>query len=290
MNLTTYNRATDFLAVVKADLLRYEVTNYLLISISQRVADVEAEGGANPWGDVPPYFASISEGDTLIGAAAMTPPYNLILSLEMPPDAMMMLMGELREKHIPVPGVIGPKAEAEAFAALWCKATGQIEAIGMRQRVYKLTSVNDDLPVASGKMRFATEDDADTIIKWYGAFLAEAVPSDPASHVEESARARIAAGDIFVWEDGGKVVTMSAKARPTGNGITVNLVYTPPEHRRKGYATTLVAQQSQYLLDSGYGYCTLFTDLDFPTSNAIYMKIGYEPICDFMMLKFGDDV
>jgi predicted GNAT family acetyltransferase len=43
---------------------------------------------------------------------------------------------------------------------------------------------------------------------------------------------------------------------------------------------------SQHLLDLGYASVTLFTDLDFPTSNAIYQKIGYRPVTDFRMVSF----
>ncbi len=68
----------------------------------------------------------------------------------------------------------------------------------------------------------------------------------------------------------------------------VNLVYTPPELRGKGYATNCVAALSQKLLDDGYKFCSLFTDLSNPTSNDIYSKIGYNPIADFIVYDFCD--
>jgi len=34
------------------------------------------------------------------------------------------------------------------------------------------------------------------------------------------------------------------------------------------------------MLDAGYHFCTLFTDLANPTSNHIYQAIGYQPVCD----------
>ena len=61
----------------------------------------------------------------------------------------------------------------------------------------------------------------------------------------------------------------------------VNAVYTPPEQRRRGYATAAVAVLSQRLLDTGYQFCCLFTDLSNPTSNTIYQRIGYRPLCDY---------
>ncbi len=66
----------------------------------------------------------------------------------------------------------------------------------------------------------------------------------------------------------------------TPNGCRVGYVYTPLELRGRGYATALVAELSQRMLDSGMSFCVLYTDLGNPTSNAIYQRIGYEAVCD----------
>ncbi|MNP50491.1 FR47-like protein [compost metagenome] len=68
--------------------------------------------------------------------------------------------------------------------------------------------------------------------------------------------------------------------------IGVAFVYTPPYERRKGYATSIVAQLSQLALDKGFTRCVLYTDLANPTSNSIYQKIGYTPVCDSLQLRF----
>ena len=39
--------------------------------------------------------------------------------------------------------------------------------------------------------------------------------------------------------------------------------------------------------DEGFDFCSLFTDLANPISNAIYQQIGYRPVCDFQEIKFG---
>ena len=54
--------------------------------------------------------------------------------------------------------------------------------------------------------------------------------------------------EVFLWEDEGEVVSMMKKSRPTKRGVTVGLVYTPKDKRRKGYARTLVAEISKELL------------------------------------------
>jgi len=93
-------------------------------------------------------------------------------------------------------------------------------------------------------------------------------------------------GGIELWEDEGEVVSLSGWGGPTPNGIRIGPVYTPPEHRGHGYATALVAELSQRLLDGGRSFCFLYTDLANPTSNAIYERIGYVKVAEAAMVAF----
>ena len=83
---------------------------------------------------------------------------------------------------------------------------------------------------------------------------------------------------MWLWEDGGVPVSLAGFSGPTPTGIRVGPVYTPPSHRRRGYATTLVADLSQWLLGQGYRACFLYTDRSNPTSNHIYETIGYRQV------------
>ena len=102
----------------------------------------------------------------------------------------------------------------------------------------------------------------------------------------ERRRKSIKDQNIFLLLEEGKPVSMVQKAGKTPNGNLVNLVYTPPSLRRRGYATECVAKLSKHLLEEGNKYCFLFTDLANPTSNSIYQKIGYRPIIDFDQIEF----
>ena len=63
-------------------------------------------------------------------------------------------------------------------------------------------------------------------------------------------------------------------------------VYTPARHRRRGYGSAITAAVSAERLASGRRFCFLYTDLANPTSNSIYMDIGYEPVCDSVDYAF----
>ena len=50
-----------------------------------------------------------------------------------------------------------------------------------------------------------------------------------------------------------------------------------------GYIGTLLVPM---LLERGHRFCFLYTDLANPTSNSIYLRIGYERVCDSRELAF----
>src|SRR5206468_2082657 len=104
----------------------------------------------------------------------------------------------------------------------------------------------------------------------------------PHPDAREQMRQRLAARQMFLWKDAsGHAVTMAGWSGRTPNGTRINAVYTPPENRRRGYASACVASLSQHLLDSGRRFCFLYTDLTNPTSNNIYQKIGYQRVGDW---------
>jgi len=41
------------------------------------------------------------------------------------------------------------------------------------------------------------------------------------------------------------------------------------------------------LLDEGLHHLSLFTDASNPTSNHIYRAVGYQPLCEFLDIRFN---
>jgi len=279
MNLTTYQDADAFLRETQGVLEEREAENNLMLGLCLKMSSEEIEPA--------PYFATVKQRDDLLVAAIMTPPHKLIVYSDTNARAEVfeLLTADLLAKGLPVPGVIGRSAGTSTFAKAWEKITGESAIQGMRHRIYRLTEVNQP-QTPSGSFRVATKDDLTLLAQWTLAFHHEAVPNDPLSDVQGATRRRVAHKEIFVWEDAGPV-SVAARSRPTTNGVSVNLVYTPPEYRGRGYATACVASLSRHLLDSGFSFCALFADFANPTSNHVYKKIGYRPICDFVEWRFA---
>jgi hypothetical protein len=136
-------------------------------------------------------------------------------------------------------------------------------------------------------MRRARADERDLVAEWFRAFIREALREDGAEAREVAEFWLTKPGRfLYVWEDGGRPVSMTGASGRTPNGIRIGAVYTPPELRGRGYASSLVAAVSQAQLDSGLRFCFLYTDLANPTSNHIYAEIGYEPVCDVDEYRF----
>lgn len=240
------------------------------------------------------YLATAERDGEIVAAAVRTPPYNLVLSLipnaDLRAPAIAALVENTRAVYGAMRGVLGPAAEAQAFAQQWQRRAGGAYHIGVRERSYQLDAV---VPVkdVSGTMRRATEADRDLLIHWYDAFNHEAMPDgihqNPAQWVDAMLSSPVR--DLFLWEDGGERVTLVGHSGNTPHGARVGPVYTPPPLRRRGYASACTAAASQALLDAGRRFCFLFTNLANPTANHIYQTIGYRPVCDVDEYRFNLD-
>jgi predicted GNAT family acetyltransferase len=57
-------------------------------------------------------------------------------------------------------------------------------------------------------------------------------------------------------------------------------VFTPRHFRGHGYGSAVTAAAAESARRDGVDEVVLFADLANPVSNAIYQRIGFEPVCD----------
>lgn len=252
-------------------LAQHAAEHNVILSMCQ-AAERQMARGASP---AMRFVTLFDDGDAVVSAVQM-PPHNLVLSRASSDDIRYMV--ELMAEQNPAfPAIVGPSDVAGAFAEHWSALTGQKTVEYMDQIIYSLKSVH--FPEApEGTFRLATEKDIGTIAKWMVAFAEDALPKAEHLTAEEAmvkAHDRVQQSSIAVWETAGAIVSQAAVSG-TDRVARVNFVYTPPEHRGKGYASAVVAQLSQQLLDQGRDMCCLYADARNTVSNAIYRKIGYE--------------
>jgi predicted GNAT family acetyltransferase len=281
-SLTIHTTADDFLSVAQAELARAEVANGLILGVPLRLQ-------AHPERiDSPPFLATVQDETGLAAAAMMTPPYHLVVynGRPDPAPAFTLVAQALLKRNWQPGGVNGPAPASEQFAACWQQITGQRAYVLMRLAAFELRQVIPPPVPAPGEMRTATLDDLPLVERWMDEFTAEAIPEELGRRRPDAARRSVEECNIVLWVDGGEPVSLASRARPLLHGVTVNMVYTPPALRGRGYASACVAALSQRLLDQGWHYCTLFTDLANPISNSIYQRIGYQRVCDYVDYAF----
>jgi predicted GNAT family acetyltransferase len=123
---------------------------------------------------------------------------------------------------------------------------------------------------------------------WRVAFEVEedSPRTQPGTSVEIVAAAIGTGAGELLWEADGTAVSQAA-ARPVVAGMSrIGPVYTPPRHRRNGYAAAATAAAARWALDEGARTVLLFTDRSNATTNALYPRIGFVPVQDAVELLF----
>lgn len=234
-------------------------------------------------------MAAVSDENGIVLTALMTPPMYITLYPTdniIYPEAVKCLVNGLNGCSIP--GVVTESSLSRLFAEEYSAYNGLTYKTTMSQRIYQLTEVNKDIK-RIGKIRLLKEDDMHFFPYWLEAFGAAnvygstnmSIPQDYETYLY-----RVRSEKMYILEVDGKPVSMAGYTRVMNTAVGVAFVYTPPYFRGKGYASSCVAQLSEKALADGFSKCVLYTDLLNPTSNDIYAKIGYKPVCDSLMLGF----
>jgi predicted GNAT family acetyltransferase len=168
----------------------------------------------------------------------------------------------------------------------------------MSQRLYQLGTLES--PATSGSVRIITKADLaggppdeviaqlDLLARWRAEFIAEVTghgdESDQAAFIN---RAIVSGSAYAIWTNDGTPAAMAAASAPLGGMSRIGPVYTPPEHRRRGYGAAVTAGVARWTIEQGAESIILFTDLTNPTSNSIYQRIGFRPLFDAAEYRFG---
>ena len=226
----------------------------------------------------PSYFVSVHDGD-VIGAAMRTPERGVYLGAlredlaELVADAYADVLPELS-------GVAGDRPAAIRFASRWCERRGGQATETKGTRLHKLGTLTP-LEADAGHPRPMKADEVDQVSTWGNDGFREELRTG----YREWAERQLQHQTMWIWEVDGEAVSMVGYHLPIFGVCRVGPVYTPPEHRRHGYAGALTSHVSAEILAQGNQAC-LYTDLANPTSNKIYHQTGYRPVADFVDVEF----
>jgi GNAT superfamily N-acetyltransferase len=219
-----------------------------------------------------------------VAGAMHTPPWPPHLATS-DVEAAVALAEHLAESGRTVTGVGGMRPAAEAFTRRWVELRPCRVRTARAEGVHEASTVTPPSGVP-GTWRVSESGDAPLLNDWALGFIADI--GDPRPARDDLLTTRAARGEMWLWEVGGTPVSMAYASPATGGVSRVSWVYTPPAHRKHGYASALVAVLTRSVLESG-DRCMLYTDLANPTSNAIYQAVGYRRIADAVSLAFDPE-
>ena len=267
--------AGEYLDHVGVFLRRRPVEHSVLLStVATRLRKEASEAGSNLW-------LWMEDDVEAVATAQHTPPHGVYLSTG-PAEAMRALARILWRLRPGLVGVAGPDSAPQEFATEWLARGGPQARPTMRLGLYAADEVSIP-PGVAGRLRMAIHDDAPLLRGWVRELIAEAGLTSTGN---DEIGPRIDTGLLAVWEADGAVVSMAAVTVAQGGVSRVQLVYTPPENRKRGYASACVASLTARELATPGRTCMLNTDLANPTSNGIYQAIGYRRVREAEEVRF----
>ena|SRR5689334_5729463 len=234
--------------------------------------------------DGPSTFGWLEDGGGVQGAVSLNPPYELQLA-QAPIGSLPALADALRVRGIAVPGVNGDPELVHAFADAWTAGTDLPQRVAMRQWLYRLGTLVPPDPTPPGRARPARDDEAAALVAFLLAFQDEAGAhgTDPHAWVP----ATMADGRLWVWEDAdGALATLAGRSPTAARVARIAPVYTPPEHRRRGYGAAVTAACAADALARDADHVVLHTDRSNPTANGVYRRIGFDVIAERDLIRF----
>lgn len=293
MELEFFDTPRPFLDAAGRLLAQDPVLGSVIASVSERTAR-ELADGHDSWAEVDAPFARWwavvrDDAGTVVSAAMRTAPFRPHPTFTMPMDeeAARALAEALHERGELLGGANGALPGAATLARETARLAGGEVVTDKATRLWEATSVAVP-PAPEGRLRQATEDDAELVLSWFEAFHAEADAQagrepDPGSgehNTLDSVLVRIREGIEWLWElPDGTVAHLSGAGLPSYGVSRIGPVFTPREHRGHGIASYVVGELTRRGLEAGHRMC-LFTDLANPTSNKIYSGLGYAPVVD----------
>jgi len=278
----TLTRDLDEFLTAAGEHLRAEP---VLHTVPLTVLDRLTRRGTSTFGDDAPVYGWHGRADGPVdGAFFQTPPFPVLVTT-LPAGSAADLIRRLTAAA-GLPAAINMSSTDEPdFGAAWAQATGGGATAAERSRLFRLDRLVHPQPAPPGAARVASHDDRALLVEWFEAFGQEA--GTFADNAARTVDDRLSHGGLTLWEAGGSPVAMAGNTLEVAGVVRIGPVYTPPAHRQRGYGGAATAAVSQAAIDAGASAVVLFTDLANPTSNALYRRLGYRPVCDRVLLHLA---
>ncbi len=147
----------------------------------------------------------------------------------------------------------------------------------------------NDVKTVDGTLRLFCEKDLEYLPRWICGFRDDCNLTEDYNEEEVRNQLKDSLGWMlqYIWEIEGVPVSMARMKRKCEHGMHIGPVYTPPEHRNRGYSTACVKALCEIAMKmENTEYCSLFADILNPISNRVYHKLGFCDVCNYSDIKF----
>ncbi len=242
---------------------------------------------AAPFSAEEPIMAAVlDDSGALVAAALQTPPYPLTVVIDSRTGHDMTvvatLAGAVRRRTTAFTAISGPAVDIDAFAAAWFDLTG---AGSIKSKALLLHRLGIFAPPRGvvGCVREASPvsaSDSELIALWWYRFALEArtSPRPSAPNPDVLAQRSTRRHATLLWCVDGRPVAVAGAGSVVDGAVRIGPVYTPPAERGHHYGSAVTAAAVESALRRGASVVELFTDADYPTSNNIYRRLGFEQV------------
>lgn len=229
------------------------------------------------------YFGSFTQDDDINGVLVQYWSGNVLFQ-----SAEGRVLSELIDyfKDVverPIAGVVGEEKQAQAVLA----GLNLLDATFQANIVEKLYLLNlkdiivpTHLPAAQYKMIEASEVERAILMRWIRDYEIEALGLHDTEELDVKIASRvdniISSSSCWALEKDLQPLSLCGINAQLPDIVQIGPVWTPPEHRNKGYARTLVTQMLQKCNSEGVEKALLFTDN--PAAIKAYEAIGFKEI------------
>ena len=179
-------------------------------------------------------------------------------------------------------GVVGPRPDVDHFVRRW----GGPSRLRMDQQVYAATSPIAPATSAPGAHRSAGAADRADLGPLLAAFFEESGMPQPAASADQLVAEHLETGGLHVWRDDGVIVSLAVLGAFTPEGVRIDVLYTRPGRRKRGYAVSLVRAVTNEAL-VGRRYCVVYADRRSPSANAVYQHLGFDAAFESRLYDLG---
>lgn len=224
----------------------------------------------------PIYWATLEDGDRILGCAYRTPPYKIGVTA-LPDAAIAPLTADLAATYPgAVGGFSGPDPTVSALATAWVALRGGSWSLNTRGRLLSFEAVPASEHHKPGVLRLAAAADAPLAQSWgAAASLDSGIAALDGTMCMHLLRAKL----LYFFADV-QPRCMIGLLRETRDSVAIGIVYTPAAFRRQGFGLAALTALNRLLDERGVKNRYLWIDPASVAAQALASKLSCRFVYD----------